>query len=248
MRKTKVEKQRSGEEKKKHAGPPCSQSDGNVNSLYHHIHYLVAEGALSKAVRALVTYGFQLPDNADQQVKQPACQSSSAVGGGCSRSLSCSGTEMKLSDCNVDVQIVAGVVTNLRHDSAPCPSGFLLICCVMCGGVVTRLLRICFQSSRRISPYQAMANAVPVPNKMDREESARQGEEILIASSKVRSITLEEMIRRVFSSSVLVRAQPVFRKECEQFGFGISDASGQLAFLHTSLITAASNKYIPSIL
>ena len=58
------------DEFRKPARPPRSQAGGNMNSLDHRIHYLVAKGALSKAMQALVTSGFQLPQNADQQVKQ----------------------------------------------------------------------------------------------------------------------------------------------------------------------------------
>ena len=48
----------------------ASDSDFNDSALCKRVHYIVAESALYKAMQVLITSGFDLPIDADEQVRR----------------------------------------------------------------------------------------------------------------------------------------------------------------------------------
>ena len=153
------------------------------------MHYLVDEGALSKAMQLLITSGFDLPIDADEQV---TCQHFSEP----VRMTTCdvaalypvSDVEVKISDLEVEPRTVAVIISRLRHASAPGHTGLspdMLrdACCSNCD-IADSLARV-FNGWMRYSqlPHsQNDSNVVPIPKKADREERAKPGEEVLNTS------------------------------------------------------------------
>ena len=103
---------------------------------------------------------------------------------------------------------------------------------------ISVLVRLFAQSRKSVSLYCVVASDLKFHKRKPHPPPFKH---FLKASGNIRPITLFLLTES---------AEKVMRKagSLDQISFGIADATGQLAFLHTSLIAAAMSKTIKSLL